>query len=1804
MEYAQTTGMEIAVIGMAGRFPGAPDLDVFWRNLIAGVEAISFFNEAEMRLAGVDEALLHDPHYVPARGILGDVDRFDAVFFGYSPKEAALMDPQQRIFLETAWKALEDAGYVGRRYDGHIGVFASVGFNSYLVLNLRVQPDFMQGEHGPQAMLSNDKDFLATRVSYKLNLTGPSVVVQSACSSSLVAVHQACQSLLAGEADMQMVGGVTVRVPEQTGHIHQEGMINSPDGHCRPFDKDAAGTVAGNGVGVVVLKRLEDALAEGDHIYAVIKATAVNNDGDAKVGYAAPSSHGQTQVIRAALALAEIAPDTLGMVEAHGSGTRMGDPIEVEALRNAYAVHTQRKQYCALGAVKANIGHLDAAAGIAGFIKTVLALHHGVIPPHPTFREANPLCDFANSPFFVNTNALAWQTPGHSRRAAVSSFGMGGTNAHVVLEQSPPRAPTGKAKPWQLVPLSAKTVKSIDRQKENLRVDLKRLSEEPLADIAYTLQTGRERFQHNYFLLARDAADALQALSMGHYPLSSTAMWEGVERRAVFMFSGQGAQYANMARALYEHARVFRAEFDACAEVLRRRHAWELHSVVFPQPGSEERSDEQLRDTRYTQPALFAVEYALAQQFMAWGIQPQALIGHSVGEYVAACVGGVMSRDDAVALVASRGELIAELPAGSMLCVFQREEMITPYLLPGIEVAVINAPEVVVIAGEPPAIQALQGTLEANGVKTKLLRTSHAFHSHMMEPILSRFRERLSTVPLSAPQIPVMSNLTGDWLTAEQATDPGYWVEHLRRPVRFAAGIERLAQSTATFFLEFGPGDGLTQFCRQTLGKSERHRVEATLPRPTGEQDALATAMMALGKLWQQGFTVDWSALHEGERRYRVSLATYPFSGSAYWANLEERTVLGRAASDQVELPFWTLGWRQALEPAPGVPAASALLVVHADKSHALRVLQQYAACYSRALFAYTGGNFAQRDDGTLTLRAGCEEDYASMLDKVSIDPQQTLDVIYIHYGIRTQPVVATHQLLVFLKTLARFASSRAGAIRLTLLVPQSFAVLGGERESWSGQIASNLASMLASLQPGIAWRVIDTGWLPDQRSATSWFKGAVTPLAAKSESTFSRWWRVTAHSMGLRTGNTRMFSAAALQQQLLSQDLAGFIPASVTAYRNGQGWRREIQPLALAQSLTPTRDGAYVISGMLDPLAAALLRSWHRLHGGHFLYLLPPPNPAFDVNLLAEMAQALKDDGLPIDVVRSGEPLALRAAVRRLASEHNVSLWHFNTQPAHREDELVIYFDKDSVEALTAGIEQQLASLARLPAKSRLWFSTVPAFLDHPPHALQIFPDAVVRVAGKAYGWRQVYLPPDFMAPASESVCAQVSEEQRMEWLTRIATQPATAPSVVLSGLAPQLLRWCGNNPDSITAQTEAEEIQGSAGRYQRPELPIPYAAPVTERQKIICGIWQELFQIDRVGIHDNFFDLGGDSVMALKLLSGLEIQFEVQLPLAEVMNSPTVAEQANSVVEYSEMPMDARRISPLVAFRKEGVQPPFFCIHPAGGLVHCYIELSRQAGKNVPFYGLQHPGLDGKAGPYTTYPKMAELYIEAMREVQPTGPYFLGGWSFGGTVAFDMARQLRQAGQQVGMLAMFDSPGPSALYRLQGRPEFEFAGMVAFLSEALARMFGGEVKIDVEELRKIPREEQMDYLVSRMVNATAADDLANAKQALERVVDIFELTDRAEQVYQPEPYDGEIYLYRVQEVADYEFTAYKNHPQLGSATFGWEQLCTNVVVRFVTGSHMNMIFPPHVEVVGEKFRTDFLELAAAARRRAMAAA
>jgi amino acid adenylation domain-containing protein len=890
----------VAIIGMAGRFPRARNIAEFWRNVRDGIECVSHFTAAELEISD-GAALARNPDYVKARSTIEDADLFDAAFFGILPSEAALIDPQQRVFLESCWEALEDAGYDPYTYTGAVAVYAGCSANTYFLRNLCVDPGFIeeytnayQVGHYP-TLLGTNHDFLATRVSYKLNLTGPSFTIQCGCSTSLVAVCQACQGLLSFQSDMALAGGVSITFPQKRGYFYQDGGMGSKDGHCRTFDADAQGTVFGSGSGVVLLKRLEDALAEGDHIYAVIKGFAVNNDGSSKVGYTAPSVEGQANVVAMAHAMAGVDPESVTYIEAHGTATPLGDPIEFTALGRAFRAGTKAKGFCALGTAKMNVGHLDIASGVTGLINVAQALVHEQLPPSIHFKSPNPKIDLTNSPFYVNTRLSAWKRGKSPRRAGVSAFGVGGTNAHVVLEEAPQATRPKPQLGGHLLVLSARTETALEAATENLAGHLRAHPESDLASVAYTLQAGRHAFGSRRSVACSDLADAIVALESRDPKRVITRVHEGRAAPVVFMFPGQGSQTLKMGAGLYHAENQFRSDVDTCSEILKAHLGLDLRESLYSDGSEAGEAAGGLIETRLAQAALFVIEYALARMWMRWGVRPEAMIGHSVGEIVAACLAGVLSLEHTLAVIAERGRLMQQLPAGAMLSVRLGEQDVMPLLHDGLCLAASNSPVLSVVSGPETAINLLQGELEQRGVSARRLSAAHAFHSSMMDPIIAPFTAFLERIRLSEPSIPFISGVTGTWITAREATDPAYWARHFREPVRFSAGIEQLRSSPERLFLEAGPGTTLCTLVRQHREGSSAAIAVPSLPNVADSQSDSRSIWDAAGRLWLHGVTPLWAEMH-GRAAKRCSLPTYPFERKRYWIDQARRTTQSTSA--------------------------------------------------------------------------------------------------------------------------------------------------------------------------------------------------------------------------------------------------------------------------------------------------------------------------------------------------------------------------------------------------------------------------------------------------------------------------------------------------------------------------------------------------------------------------------------------------------------------------------------------------------------------------------------------------------------------------------------------------------------------------------------------------------------------------------------------------------------------------------------------------------------------------------------------
>jgi len=1157
-EDSNDSSTDIAIVGFALRVPGADSAGQFWKNLSHGVESIRAFSAEDLAAVGVSKALLRDPDYIRAGAPLAHLDAFDAQFFGISPREAAIMDPQQRFFLESVWEALEHSGYAPGTFTGSTGVFAGSGPNSYFYHNLLPDADLVEKEgFFLLRHMGNEKDVLTTRVSYQMNLRGPSINIQTACSTSLVAVHVACQNLLSYSCDMAVAGAVSIEIPHAIGYHYRQNEIQSHDGHCRAFDAGATGTVFGNGLGIVVLRRLSDAIADGDTIHAVIKGSAVNNDGNRKVGFLAPSVEGQIAVITEALAMAGVEPSSIDYVETHGTGTPIGDPIELSALGQVFP---ERDRELKIGSVKTNIGHLDAASGMAGLIKTVLALKHRQIPATLHFKTLNPLIDTGKTKMQVVDKLTDWKAGKEPRRAGVTSLGIGGTNAHVILEEAPEPAPTKALRNVRLLTLSAKTPAALDDATRALAGHFRNNPETSLADTAYTLHMGRSEFAHRRMFVARDPAEALQLAELPNSDAVVTAK-KSDPYSVAFLFSGQGSQYVNMGRELYGAEPVFRNWLDRCAEMARPHLGHDFRDILYPEPGTEAHADEQIRLTWNAQPILFAVEYALAQLWISWGVVPDKLIGHSLGEYPAACISGVFTLEDALSLVCARGNLMKKVAAGTMLAISQTEAEVTRWLNDDISLAAVNSPEQCVVSGPRDTIQALQAQLREEGIPAHRLETSHAFHSRSIDPVLETFTNLVRQKQLRAPQIPLVSNVTGTWLTEAEATDPAYWSRHFRQTVRFADGLNVLRAEPGNFLLEIGPGATLSSLSRQYGGRDAREKIFPSLPRSTEKAGDLTAMLTALGNLWVHGAAIDWTTFHAHEKLRRVPLPTYPFQRKKFWMGPKTGTNWLTDSLGQVDEWFYRSIWKSG-PLTPTTPSAGPWLVLCDPSPDNQRLVEELRRQNANVITVQAGGTFEAMTEDSWQMNLASEGDYAQLLDHLIQKKQIPRRIVHL-WGLAPFDAAEDrcfHSLVFLFRALGTRLPDED--ITLIALSHRSVAIHGEAVLHPSGSLLAGPCRVAPLEYPHLRCRQIDVESTDPELLA---------PII-------------------LREGDMEDNADA---------------PDSVAAYRNGSRWTQEVERFQLEPGLDRVRErGVYLITGGLGGLGMAVADWLARSHRARLILL------------------------------------------------------------------------------------------------------------------------------------------------------------------------------------------------------------------------------------------------------------------------------------------------------------------------------------------------------------------------------------------------------------------------------------------------------------------------------------------------------------------------------------------------------------------------------------------------------------------------
>ncbi|BAZ11504.1 beta-ketoacyl synthase [Calothrix sp. NIES-4071] len=1496
----------IAIIGMAGRFPGAKTVEEFWQNLQNGIESISCLTDEELISAGIKPDVLNDSNYVKTIGILEDIDLFDASFFDINPKEAEVTDPQHRLFLECAWEALESAGYDSQRCESRIGVYGGASLNHYLDFDLN--KDQLGSAKSYQKLIGNAKDFLTTRVSYKLNLTGPSITVQTACSTSLVATTLAYQSLLNYQCDIALVGGVSIRVPHKTGYLYQQGGTLSPDGHCRAFDAQAQGTTIGNGVGVVVLKRLKDAVADGDCIYAVIKGTAINNDGSLKVGYTAPSVDGQALAIAEAMMLASVEPETINYIEAHGTGTALGDPIEIAALSKVFRASTNKKGFCAIGSVKTNIGHLDAAAGVAGLIKAVLALKHELIPPSLNFEQPNPQIDFANSPFFVNTKLMEWKcrdvtcnvsTP---RRAGVSSLGMGGTNAHVILEEAPNVEPSSPSRPWQLLLISAKTESALETATHNLAQHLIQHPNLNLGDVGYTLQVGRREFNHRRMLVCRDIDDAVSALQQPEQRVL-TQLHEPYNHPIAFMFPGQGAQYVEMGKELYQTEPIFREQVKRCCELLTPHLGLDLCSIIYPNESEKESAEKKLKQTCLAQPALFVIEYALAQLWLAWGISVQAMIGHSIGEYVAASLAGVMALEDALALVAARGAVMQQLPSGSMLSIPLPEAEIKP-LLGELSLGACNAPNSCVVSGTVQAVDILKEKLSSLGVECRYLHTSHAFHSQMMEPIVESFIAEVRKVKLNPPQIPFVSNLTGTWITAQQATDPNYWARHLRHTVQFAAGISTLLQEPNRILLEVGPGRTLCTFAKQNLEQKENREkkqnlILSSLRHPKEQKSDVEFLLNTVGRLWLSGIVIDWNQYYNLERRYRIPLPTYPFERQRYWIEPQKSTN-SDLTSEPTSYPtnrkkpdiadwFYSPIWKSAT--TPQAVKFKEQILVFVDTYIGAQITKRLKSDGYNVITVEIGEQFSKREQSEYTINPKQPNDYDTLVAQLRSQGKFPDTIVHLWSIIANEPVsqqvnsdseffencqnLGFYSLLFLAQSLGKHDINQP--IDILAVTNNAHDVTGTEKLNPEKATVLGICKVIPQEYANITCRCIDI----------------VVSTASENQ----------------------------LIDQLLTEITASSDP--VVAYRGHHRWVQTFEPMRCESATSPLRaQGVYLISGGLGGVGLEIAEYLASIQAKLILigYSDFPVRDTWDEWL----ATYGNSDRLSRKILKVQELEALGAEVLILSADvANESQMHRAiTQALQRFGEIngVIHaagikLFRTIREISISECEQQLITngrglfiLEKLLQGIELDFCVLISSLSSVVGALgmaaypaaHLFTDAFVHKHNQTSrtSWISVNWDNWLTSELAEKLATKpeistdlfMTNKEGVEVFQRVLSFNKINQIVVsTSDLHSRIAQWI--NP------LQAPQVSQTANYlplHSRPNLSNNYVAPRNEIEQTIANIWQEILGIEAVGIYDNFLEIGGDSLLSIQITARAN-KAGLRITNQHLFEFPTIAQLAD---------------------------------------------------------------------------------------------------------------------------------------------------------------------------------------------------------------------------------------------------------------------------------------------------------------------
>ncbi len=1515
------SNFDIAIVGMAGKFPGAKTIDEFWENIKNGKESLTFYSKSELEKKGVSSNKLDASNYVLAGGgILKDKDCFDAAFFGYTPAEAELMDPQVRLLHECSWQALHNAGYNSFDYPGLIGLYA--GGSSGFQWQARALLSGKMEELGYFAAdnLAN-KDLLCTHVSYKLNLKGPSINLQSTCSTSLVAIHVAAQAILNGECDMALAGGVSVAFKEEEGYFFQEGMIASPDGKCRAFDKDAAGTIRGEGVGLVVLKLLSEAVKDNDTIHAVIKGSAINNDGNRKIGFTAPSTLGQQEVIQLAHQVAGVSPDSIDMIEAHGTGTPLGDPIEIEALTKAFGLSSDHR--CSIGSVKTNIGHLDAAAGVAGLIKVVMSLKNKTIPPSLNYSSPNPKIDFDNSPFFVSDHHQNWTKTEGLRKAGVSSFGIGGTNAHIILEEASNDFKSSDESPSRyIIPISANSQNGLQKTANDLITFIKNNPEVSLLDISYTLQKGRKQFPFRKAIQCANTEELVEKLQ-----LIADANQDKTPKNTppvVFLFPGQGSQYFNMARELYDSQSVFKNVVDECFKIANEYNDLDLKAAVF---NDCQEQHQNINQTAFTQPILFIFEYALAKLMMHWGIKPDMMLGHSIGEYCAACLAGVMTLEETIRIVSFRGKLIQQVEEGSMLNVFANREEIKHLITEQISVAAINSTNTCVVAGSIEGIKEFSESLISAQIEFKLLSTSHAFHSKMLDGIVATFTNFIKDFELKIPSIPFISNLNGEWVASEEIVKPTYWAKQLRETVYFAKGVQTiLSNDDNALFIEIGPGNTLINLVRQagvaqsSLIHTIRHRKEAV-----GDKELFFNQMC---KLWQFGLQISWKAINDSFSPKRIALPEYPFEKNKFWIEGDLLKLGASVFGDGVQLPgrrkgiddwFYTPTWQKIVSKPSVYKGEDNYWMLFSNDNKYSEALKEKAGLLGIKLVTIlVGDEFKKVNDDHFQINPAIIEDYDKLFS-ILTDQQGSPAKIFHQWGANSldPTYVEEHEIN---------QTFDVGIFSL-LWIAKSIGKVG---------IVDNLALFVLTSN---LYNVIDeTQAFPLHATMLGAVK--IIPLEYLNIS-----------CLHIDQDAEEMPSPKSYWDQIIDSCI-NFVNEESLAIRKNVIWKPVYQSISLSDNEHQRikTKGVYLISGGFGGMGFTIAKHLAKVYNAKIALLgrtVLPPETKWDTLLAdaSEDASVLAKIRMAKELISLGGELryysqdvsdynGLKTVVSSIIQEfgpingviHTAGIIDYAGIIQNRKKKGTlnvmapkvngaIYLDKliDNEELDFMVMFSSGGNVHYINKKGQVGYNCGNEFLDafsyYQPND-KVFKATInwddwseVGMAVEAHNRRNKQSV-DPSIPFDPFDMAMTPDEGLKVFL-KILNGDCNHVMVSTQDLQ-SVLQAMSNELTSLKDNVNSEYIPSetfTTSEKQRPELSTAFVAATSSLEKQLVEIWSKLFGFTELGIKDNFFEIGGDSLLAITLIAKIHKKLHVKIPLSKLFEGPTIEQVANFIAVADEL-------------------------------------------------------------------------------------------------------------------------------------------------------------------------------------------------------------------------------------------------------------------------------------------------------------